>query len=392
MPNKFVETTSTSWGSRIVGSIKGILVGILFFFGSFYLLVWNEGNAVRTTQANEEGAASVKSLPEPKLSGENEGKLIHIQGEATTKDVVADNDFGVTEPALKLIRIVEYYQWKETEKSTTKKKVGGGEETVTEYTYSTEWTSDPINSGDFRIPEDHTNTTSVNYDDYAAYAQTVTLGEFTLSSNLVGQINQTENLTLNASVKAPSGGEIKNNYMYFGSKNEGSPQVGDARVHFEVVRPMQVSIVAKQASNSLEAYPTHSGKTLELLYYGKLSAAEIFEKEEQMNTIITWALRGGGFFLMFLGLTLVFKPISVLGDVVPFIGNLLGAGIGLISGLVAFVLSVVTIAIAWVAYRPVLGISLLAVAGVGLYLIIRARNKGKKYVAAKPPVQEPVAK
>jgi hypothetical protein len=391
MADKFVETTSTSWGSRIMSSIKGILVGIIMFFGSFYLLVWNEGNAIRTTQANEEGASIVKSLPEPKMNAENEGKLIHIQGIATTNDEVADTEFGIKETALKLNRVVEFYQWKQTEKSTTKKKLGGGEETVTEYTYSKEWSADPVNSDEFRIPDDHRNSQRVNYEDYVAQAQTVTLGEFGLSTNLIGQISKSENLAIAEDAATSKGGVVKNNFMYFGSKDDVNPQVGDARIHYEVVRPMEVSIVAKQTNATLDAYATESGKTLELLYYGKLSAQEIFAKEEQMNTVLTWALRAGGFFLMFLGLSMVLKPISVLGDVVPFIGNLLGAGIGLIAGVIAFGLSLITIAIAWVAYRPVLGVSLLAIATAAIYMIVRSRKKKAKE-KMQAPLHEPVAK
>ena len=44
MVDKFVETTTKSWGSRIVGSFMGIIVGIILFLGAFPLIFWNEGH------------------------------------------------------------------------------------------------------------------------------------------------------------------------------------------------------------------------------------------------------------------------------------------------------------------------------------------------------------
>ena len=101
------------------------------------------------------------------------------------------------------------------------------------------------------------------------------------------------------------------------------------------------------------------------------------------NKFWTWIFRGVGFFVMFLGLSLFFKPLSVLADVVPFIGSLVGAGVGIICFLLALVLSSLTIAIAWVVVRPLVGIPLLIVAGVATFFI------GKKMKAAKAATPTP---
>ena len=53
------ETTTVSWGSRLSGSIKGVLFGILLFIVGFPVLFKNEGRAVTATKTNEEGAATV---------------------------------------------------------------------------------------------------------------------------------------------------------------------------------------------------------------------------------------------------------------------------------------------------------------------------------------------
>lgn len=93
--------------------------------------------------------------------------------------------------------------------------------------------------------------------------------------------------------------------------------------------------------------------------------------------------------MMWVGMALVLGPVKILGDVVPFIGSLLGAGIGLITGVLAIVLSFVAIALAWVAFRPIIGITLLAVAAgffFGGFKMIRekAQNKTTPLPLTKP--------
>ena len=62
------------------------------------------------------------------------------------------------------------------------------------------------------------------------------------------------------------------------------------------------------------------------------------------------------------------RPLSILGSVVPFIGNIIGMGTGLISFVLAGAISLVVVAIAWIVVRPVLGITLLVLAiGASIY-------------------------
>jgi hypothetical protein len=74
---------------------------------------------------------------------------------------------------------------------------------------------------------------------------------------------------------------------------------------------------------------------------------------------------------------MILRPLSVMADVVPLVGNIVGAGTGLVAFLVALALSAVTIAVAWLVYRPLLGLALLAVAGVVAFILIRAVGKAR---------------
>jgi len=149
-----------------------------------------------------------------------------------------------------------------------------------------------------------------------------------------------------------------------------------------VVKPAVISLVARQVRDTFEAYQAQAGDTILLVKYGTLSAQAMFEAAQRENAILTWILRGLGWFLMFLGLTMVFRPIAVFGDVIPLFGTLLGAGIGVFAGLTSIVLSLVTIAVAWIFYRPLLAIALLVVAVGSLALLIRLGLKKRQ--AASP--------
>jgi hypothetical protein len=115
---------------------------------------------------------------------------------------------------------------------------------------------------------------------------------------------------------------------------------------------------------------------VEILHVGTHTAEAMFKSEHSKNNVLTWILRVGGFVVMWLGLAMALNPLKVLADVVGILGDIAGVGIGLVSGLVALVLSLATIAVAWLFYRPVLGGALLAVAAAGVWWFTRLRKKG----------------
>jgi hypothetical protein len=71
----------------------------------------------------------------------------------------------------------------------------------------------------------------------------------------------------------------------------------------------------------------------------------MFKNAASTNTFITWLARVGGFLLMSFGFMALMRPLSTLGSVVPFIGNIIGMGTGLISFVLAGAISLVVIAI-----------------------------------------------
>ncbi len=380
MSDTFTEVTNEGWGSRLLGSIKSVLSGLALFAVSFPVLFWNEGRAVQTARSLEEGAGAVVSMPADRVDGGKEGKLIHVSASSATDEILADDEFGIKVPAIKLVREVDMYQWIEKKETKKRDKLGGGTETVTTYDYQKGWSSDLLDSGSFKKPEGHSNPPSLPFDGRTVSAQTVRLGAFQLAESQVAQLESKQELRVDETTRAAlpaahqAKAKLQDGALYFGA-NPSSPVVGDARVRFKVVKPGPVTIIARQVGSTFESYPTKAGDPIMIVKEGTFSADAVFKAEQSANKTLTWILRGVGFFTMFLGLTMMFKPLVVFADVIPFVGSLLGAGIGLFSALVAGALSLVTIGVAWLFYRPLLAIGLLVVAaGAITGLIVLGRK------------------
>jgi transmembrane protein TMEM43 len=67
----------------------------------------------------------------------------------------------------------------------------------------------------------------------------------------------------------------------------------------------------------------------------------------------------------------------VLGSVLPFLGGLIEAGAFIFALALSVPLTLVTIALAWFAHRPILGCGLIA-AAVAVYFLLGARHSKAK--------------
>ncbi len=392
MSDSFNVVSSQSWFSRIFESIKSVLLGLALFVVSFPVLYWNEGRAVRTARSLTEGLGAVVAVPPDSVDTSKEGKLVHVSGAVKTAGPVMDDAFAVQSDGVKLLRKVEMYQWTEEKKSETRKKVGGGTETVTTYDYRQAWKEGRVNSSDFQKPEGHENPDTPAYESKTFTADPVKVGAFTMSAEQVEKLNNAVDLPVDAGAAAQIPGaakgtmQVKEGKFYSGA-DPGSPKLGDLRISYQAVKPASVSLVGVQAASTFAPYQAKAGDTILLVEEGVHTAAEMFKTAQDQNAMFTWILRAAGFFMMFLGLFMVFRPLAVVADVLPLFGTFLSAGIGFFAFLGAATLSFVTIAIAWVAVRPVLGISLLVLAGAGVFWLVkvgRSKKAARAAAAASP--------
>jgi len=88
--------------------------------------------------------------------------------------------------------------------------------------------------------------------------------------------------------------------------------------------------------------------------------------------------------------------LETLLKVVPFIANIFGFGVGIVCTILGVVWSLIVIALAWLFYRPVLAIILLAIAGFLVWVFaFKGKDKLKELAAnataKKAPQPAPVA-
>lgn len=385
----FVEITKRGFGSRSKGSIGGAIFGLFLVAGVTFLLFWNEGRAVKRYKDLKEGAGLVVTVASEKIDSTMEGKLVHVTGESKTKAPLVDEDFGVSAEAVKLLREAEMYQWVEVVKTETRKKTGGGSEEIKTYSYERQWRDSPVDSSQFKVGGDHRNPVEMKYRDASQTASEVTLGAFSLPAFLVARIGGASPVVIEsidgASEAVRAAARIADGGFYFGN-DPGSPAIGDLRVRFLAVPTGPISVVAQQAGGSFVPFTTKTGGSVDLLERGQVSAADMFQMAQDRNKMLTWAIRVGGFFLLGVGFSLVLAPIAVLASILPFLGRLVGAGTKIIAFLIAGIVWAITVSIAWIFYRPLLGIAILAVAIVLFVLVMkRLRQPSAASRQATPP-------
>ena len=445
----YTETTTTGYGTRVGRSFKSIGSGFVMFCLATALLWWNEGRAVKTDKMLNDAEAACVDMENPnKIDPAMEGELVCASALATTEDVLTDDKFGFSETAIGMSRRVEYYQWVEHAESKSEDKLGGKEVTTTTYTYTTEWTNAPVNSTQFKDPAYQSrNFTIAQVEDGEQWAENVKFGAYKLPESLFHSMSSREAVVLNLnadlltqfdkaardvdlringnkavtttasqpaqvaeaveavtdSVKTVVSDSIpqenkvdldyvhqQGNVLYIG-RTPAAPQVGDVRVTFEKIVPAKVTIIAKVKGDTFTKFKAKNGKTFQTLVMGVQDSAEIFESEHAANNMWLWMLRILGIMLVIAGLKGIFGFLETILKVVPFIANIFGWGVGVVCTVVGVVWSLIVIALAWLFYRPLLGIALLALAGFLIWVFaFKGKDKLKELAAkAKKPEVQP---
>jgi Transmembrane protein 43 len=364
------DVTTVGWGGRISSSLTGALFGILIVLGSVVLLYWNEGRAIAAIHALDQAARQVVEVAVGARNPSAEGKLVHLTGMMTTTQTVRDPVLGVGGAGLlRLRRKVEMFQWKEEQSTTHKKSLGGSETTRTTYTYHKEWSDQAIDSSQFRLAQKHYNpsfpiaSTTIDSPD-------VRLGVYHVDPGLLASVSA---FTPFLPHSAPAGYQKVGDELYRSRNSSnpqpGNPQIGDIRITFAAVRAQTMSVVAALASGVLAPFHGANGYRIALAAPGVVAASEMFREKKHEERLLTWALRGVGFLAMLIGFVLLLGPLSAVAAVLPFLEGIVEAGIFFVALMLAMPLTLLTIAVAWFAHRPLLSGGLIVV-GIGLAMAI----------------------
>lgn len=431
MPDQFTEVTTVGYGKRIMDSIGGIFLGLILFIASFFVLYNNEGSVDYSQIAKTAVEIdSSSSTVDPALNG----KLLVTSGNITTDDMVDDGQFLKPGKYLSLEKKVEMFAWEEKTSTQTQKNVGGSETKTTTYDYVKKWTSDPDESSSFKHPEGHSNP-SLPYGSESKRAANAKVGVFSIDMASI-KLPGSQNLALNkelvnlpetavtptvpaispASTQATATGSqqaltpgavpfsngpgatpavgdsaetgkpvLAGSSYIFISRNPGStidnPQVGDIRVSYSVLNSgINGTVFGKVNNNTFTAYSDKDGNRLFEIYQGSKEEAET--AMHQSYVMWKWIMRGVGFLMMWIGLSMMLGPIGVLADVLPILGTISRSLVGLITFIVALVLSSVTILISMLLHNVVaVVLAVLVVIGAVFFFL---KNK-KPGAPAAPP-------
>jgi hypothetical protein len=376
----YTEVTTTSWISRLMGSVTGVLFGLLLIAGSFYGVFWNESNSLHTAQSLQQTEKILISVPVSPLMPDNNLKVIYLTGTATTNDKLTDDVFDISENAIKLERKVLMYQWQEKKSTQTDHNVGGSETKHTTYNYEPTWAEGLINSNEFKEINGHQNPPAKPLNSLYQTAAKVTVGDFILPSDLVHDIrgaSQLEIRTFNASklqAKLNKSVQHAHDYFYIGHSEE-TPTIGDLKVFIDDVKPQTVSIIAEQYGNTLQPYLAPAGERVSLIMMGDVPPAVMIHHAETENQMMTWIFRTLTFLGMLFGLSLLMRPVVVMASFIPLFSAIAEIGAGMVAFVGALLLWSLATAIAWFVIRPVEAIGLVVAACLIAYAIVQ-RKKG----------------
>lgn len=392
MSDRFTEVTRTGYGSRIINSIKGVVVGIILFVASFGLLYWNEGRVdlskiVKTAIEIDSQTSADASLNK---------KLVSVSGVVNSDELIGDNLFLKPDKFIAVERKTEMYAWVEKKETRTRTDIGGAETTETTYSYHKSWTERPELSSNFKYPEGHENPPKP-LDSYTKKATAATIGIYSFDPQRIDLPNFTK-LPLNSqNVELNQEAILASDFYIFIRKSDSgtfeSPQIGDLRISYDVLYPnFDGTIFGKLSGNKIEPYVDKDGNRLYRLFVGTREEGIATFRSEY--TTLLWILRLVGFLMMWLGLMALFGPISVLLDIFPIFGALSRSLIGVITFLIAFILSIVTIIVSAIVHNLItLIIVLLATIMVIVFFFLRFLRMKKKRVATQiinPPPSVPL--
>ena len=424
-PNR--STQGVSLSERLGDAFGPMLAGLIMLPVAAVVLWWNELGAIERHRALDEGATSYVSTSGTEIDPANEGKLVHVVARAESDGTLADEDFAVEAPgALRLIRNVEMFQWRERADDRGDLPLGGGEP-GSGPSYVGEWASQPIDSSRFQRAELYANPDALPYESREWRAGQVRLGAYELGDELVGRISGSERLrhldpaaeplaeedfaghhqpagmtgvrpgeaagsggrgaepaasgstgaTGTSGDAGPEGEELTGEdettpgtgfrvtpegFLFVGAGSPSEPQVGDIRVEHRVVHPQVVTVVAAQRGRGFDTYTTANGEELFYVMTGEKSADQVFKQAEQGNRVMSWAMRAGGVLLVFIGLSTMLRPTLLLTRSKPWAWRLIGNMGGGPALLMSMALAAGVIALVWLAYRPLAALLVLGLA------------------------------
>ncbi len=368
-----VANEQSSVMGAVGASIVGVVIGLMLLIASLGGIFWNENSSVQVARALDEGLGVVVSAPSDRVDPGHEGKLVHVTGALSSARGVRDDLLNVPAQGLRLRRVVEMMQWKESSSSRDGR---------TTYSYSREWSSSAIDSSRFRDAANHRNP-PFPFQSQTFNATDAMLGPYRLGAAALAEFQYRSETRAAPPQTSIDGIARRLNRPAFASdewlvvsRNAADPAVGDLRIAWRLIPEGPGSVAGRQISGEIAAYTARNGRPVLLAATGTHSAEAMFALGQADNRFFTWVIRIICLFVLFFAFLLVMGPFLFLASRIPIIGDIFAAGSIVVALVMTIVVGFGAIGIAWFAVRPLLTLSLLA-AGVAAVMGAKWLNRGK---------------
>ena len=373
--------------NKIIGSFTGIIIGVVAIVAGISLLYYNDGRENPFKVAEKSVAVSSSDNP-----NDYNSEFISVSGDLVS-DPLSDNLFLNADQYLAIKREVEVYVITEEENSQ-------GSDGQVSYTYTNSWEGEIPSLNSTPTGSVTQNPAQKPFEDDTFVSSVASIGNFSfdpddlklrgyedleLNTNLVNtdidftvpntSNNSPQNLDLDPTDNPTDNIVFVNKeYVYSSSRAVSNPQVGDFRVGYSVIpSDTFATIFGKVQSQEIIPYKdAKSGITVDSFF--------LTDREEALSTMngefktSRWVLRFVGFLIIWFGLGMLFKPITNLADIIPFVGSLVKGAVAIVTLPVALVISIATIILSLILNNIWALVVVILLAGLGLGFMIK---KGK---------------
>jgi len=388
------------------------------------VFLWkNEKKLVTYAKCMDAAQEDCITVDNSSVDEKNNFRLVHTTGKTQNDTELVDNEFAVTaENSYRLTRTVEMFQWQEHHHAKT-------DSHPEHWTYSKGWFTHHIDSSGFRESGHENPGNEWPFKSNTIAGQNVTLGQYRLSASQISRLGHSnrkdvapEDKMVEATADAMSNCgfsafEARGKYLVASTDDNSlvGDHIGQYRVSFTYDKCDTTTIIAQQMQDDDEVFTFRKWNPEKIhVPYGNSTDAEgdetcgnplccyicmcvnccfsvmfeevvdratdgketkesYFESQQELVKQLNSVFRPLGIVATIMGFYMLFAPVIKLLAYIPLVGWLLSS----LTAVAAFVFALVVggtmsclvIAIAWVFFRPLIGIPLLLVVCASIYMI-----------------------
>ncbi len=354
MADRYTEITHKGWLQNISESFMGALFGFVLFCLSFLVLWWNEGRVNPASIAKQSIPLAIERVEQA-----HSGQFVSVSGPIESTELLGD-EWLKPAPYILLMRRSEMYAWTEHKHTETRKEVGGGTTEITTYSYEKKWTEHPSQSAHFKHSVGHENPTQA-IKGARLGVKSARIGAYVVDPSYItlpGIFNHdalgSQGLTLvpltSEKLMPNTSARIAKDYLFRGTGSVDSPVVGDIRIRYYAIEQKRLmTAFGKLDAGRIVPYAYAAEHVFCQIRLGNRDEAIVHMASE--FTTERWILRGIGFGMMTIGILLLSGPIHAILGVLPLLSEISSALFFVISLVIAFGLSSITILLSMIFHN-----------------------------------------